>query len=396
VSGGWAADLADKALHGEVSEASEVSEPQVRELSRARASSPPFNKSVRSVRSQPRSDTSDTRIPPPTRHSDTSDTSPPDLLDGTRFGDWLSEQSFPPLQFAVPGIVPAGFTLLAGPPKAGKSWLLLDWLLAVAMGGRALGRIPVGPPRQVLYLALEDSDRRMQSRCEQLLQGHGKLPATFAYQTRVHPHQAIATVNAFVEKYPGTALVAIDTLGRVMPPMLTGETTYQRDYRVGATLQSVADDHPGLGIVVAHHTRKTMSADFVDSVSGTNGLAGAADTIIVLSRDRNTSEGKINVTGRDIDEAEYGLISDRGCWALEGKDLAEAAQAAQERNEEDNLGGLSKSILEHFAEHPEGQRAKDLAEKFGSNAYRYLSRLHEAGKLDKVERGLYVLAKKAA
>ena len=177
-----------------------------------------------------------------------------------------------------------------------------------------------------------------------------------------------------------------------MPPMMTGETTYQRDYRVGATLQSITDGHPGFGIVVAHHTRKTMSADFVDSVSGTNGLAGAADTIIVLSRDRNTSEGKLSITGRDVEEAEYGLISDRGCWALEGADLSEAALAAENRQDLDNLGGLSRSILDYFAEHPEGLRARDIAEKFGTNTYKYLTRLTDAGKLCKLERGLYCLA----
>jgi hypothetical protein len=354
---------------------------------------------VRSVRTTGDSHASDKHTPPRVRNgkpltseNDTSNTSHTDLLESTRFGDWLCEQTFPPLRFAVPDIVPAGFTLLAGPPKAGKSWLLLDWLIALAMGGRALGTIPVGEPRQVLYLALEDSDRRMQARCTQLLQGSAKLPATFAYLTRVQPHQAMATVQAFVKRYPDTGLVAIDTLGRVMPPMVTGETTYQRDYRVGATLQSLAEEHPGLGIIVAHHTRKTASADFVDSVSGTNGLAGAADTILVLSRDRHTADGLLSVTGRDVEEAEYALVSDCGRWMLEGADLSEAVTAAQERKDIDNLGGLSRSILDHFAGHPEGIRAKDVAEKFGKASYTYLTRLADAGKLDKLERGLYCLS----
>ena len=313
------------------------------------------------------------------------------LLDGTRFGNWLSEQDFPPLSFAVPGIVPAGLTVLAGPPKAGKSWLLLDWLLALAMGGRALGKIDVGDPRQVLYLALEDSDRRMQTRCEWLLAKDGKLPSTFAYRTRVEPHQAIATVRAFADAYPGTGLIAIDTLGRVMPPMQHGETVYQRDYRVGAALQGIAGDHQGLGVVVAHHTRKTISADFVDSISGTNGLAGAADTLIVLSRDRHTSDGLLSVTGRDVEETEYAVVSDRGRWVIEGADLSEAVTAAQERKDTENLGGLSKDILDYVAGRPEGARSKEVAEKFGNAAHTYLTRLCASGHLEKLERGLYCL-----
>jgi RecA-family ATPase len=55
----------------------------------------------------------------------------------------------------VPGIVCEGLSLLAGPPKVGKSWLSLDLALSVAGGGKAFGAIPV-QPGPVLYLALED------------------------------------------------------------------------------------------------------------------------------------------------------------------------------------------------------------------------------------------------
>jgi hypothetical protein len=64
--------------------------------------------------------------PPDT--SDGSDTplgAPDKLLMAIRTGAWLDEQTFPPLRYAVPGLIPEGFTLLIGPPKAGKSWLVL-------------------------------------------------------------------------------------------------------------------------------------------------------------------------------------------------------------------------------------------------------------------------------
>lgn len=90
-------------------------------------------------------------------HQDTRDTGHgEDLLSGVRDGTWLGAQTFPPLRYSVPGVVPEGLTLLVGPPKAGKSWLALAVLLAVASGGRALGKLRVGAPRRVLYLALED------------------------------------------------------------------------------------------------------------------------------------------------------------------------------------------------------------------------------------------------
>jgi hypothetical protein len=316
------------------------------------------------------------------------------LLAKVRRGDWLSQQKFEKLHYSVPDLVPEGFTVLAGPPKAGKSWLLLDWLLAVAAGGRALGKLLVPAARTVLYLALEDSDRRMQDRCNHLLRGKSDLPANFTYCTDVQPHQMLPLIDAFLKANSDTALVAIDTLGRVMPPMLTGETTYQRDYRIGKTLQDIARSNPGLGIIAAHHTRKTLSADFVESISGTFGLAGAADTIVVLNRDRNTSEGVLHVTGRDVEEADYALVSDAGRWLLDGKDLSESASIAEDRRGGDDLGEKSRQILDYIAHHPEGAKASEMAEKFGKQAYAYLSRLTEAGKLTKVERGIYCLPAK--
>ena len=251
-----------------------------------------------------------------------------DLLRGLRDGAWLDAQDFPPLRYAVPGLIPEGSTLLVGPPKIGKSWLVLSVALAVAAGGRALGQLDVDQ-RPVLYVALEDGHRRMQDRCRMLLEG-GAIPPAFHYMTRIEPGTVLETIRQWIEKFADAEpLVIVDTLGRVMPPALVGESAYQRDYRVGAALKRVADDNPGSALVVNHHDRKAMSDDFVDSVSGTHGLAGAADTILVLTRQRHESTGLVKVTGRDVAEGEYGLKFDAGArWLVDGNGLAEAAAKA--------------------------------------------------------------------
>src|ERR1700677_2927422 len=116
-------------------------------------------------------------------------------------------------------------------------------------------------------------------------------------------------------------MVVIDTLGKVMPPAIPGESAYQRDYRVGSALKRIADDNPGLSVVVLHHDRKAASEDFVDSVSGTHGLAGSADTVVVLARKRQSNEGVLMVTGRDVEENEYALTMQDAAWRLDGADL---------------------------------------------------------------------------
>ena len=65
------------------------------------------------------------------------------LLTAIKSGTWLDGQDFPPLRYAVDGLLPEGLTLFVGPPKVGKSWLLLGMALAVAAGGHALERLSV-------------------------------------------------------------------------------------------------------------------------------------------------------------------------------------------------------------------------------------------------------------
>ena len=55
--------------------------------------------------------------------------------------------------------------------------------------------------------------------------------------------------------------------------------------------------------MTSHHDRKAGAEDFVDKVSGTNGLAGAADTVVVLTPATPRAAGVIKVTGRDVAKA---------------------------------------------------------------------------------------------
>jgi AAA domain len=57
------------------------------------------------------------------------------LLATLRDGAWLDAQVFPPLSYAVPGLIPEGSVLLVGAPKIGKSWLVLAVGLAASDGG---------------------------------------------------------------------------------------------------------------------------------------------------------------------------------------------------------------------------------------------------------------------
>lgn len=312
------------------------------------------------------------------------------LLDSLKTGAWLDRQVFPPLAWAVHGLLPEGFGLFTGAPKAGKSWAALGIALSVSSGTPALGSVDTGEARPVLLLALEDGDRRLQGRCRALLGDGTAIPELMDYQTSTSPQLVLPLIRAWLRKHGHQRpLIVLDTLGKVMPPALPGEGAYQRDYRIGSQLKRLVDEHPGSCLLVVHHTRKAGAEDWMDSTSGTNGLNGAADWTANLSRPRNEDRGVLRVTGRDVPEGEYAIKSEAGRWTIEGDALADAAKVAAEAKMTADLGDRSAEILNYVTKLGE-VTAKQVCDALDlPDARRYLARLHDAGKLAKPKRGTY-------
>ena len=318
-----------------------------------------------------------------------------DPLARLRDGEWLDAQEFPPVAWAVPGLLPEGFGLFTGAPKAGKSWAALGIALAVATGTPALGKIPVGDPRPVLLLALEDGDRRLQGRCRHLLAdaaiADAAIPKRMEYCTAAAPNDVLRIIEAWLGQHGHERpLVVLDTLGKVMPPALPGESAYSRDYRIGGTLKGLVDAHPGACLLVVHHTRKLGGPDWMDSTSGTQGLNGAADWTANLTRGRGGDAGVLRVTGRDVPEGEYAVTNLDGRWIIDGNTLAEAAQAALDAQDSESLGDRSTQILNWVKAQGVPVTPAQVQTALGiPDARRYLARLAETGRITRASRGNY-------
>jgi hypothetical protein len=94
-------------------------------------------------------------------------------------------------------------------------------------------------------------------------------------------------------------LIMIDTLAKVRAPGSPKASPYQNDHDALAALQKLSDEL-GLFIIVSHHDRKMDADDVYDTVSGTLGLTGAVDTILILTKKRDVRA--LHVRGRDIEE----------------------------------------------------------------------------------------------
>ena len=76
-------------------------------------------------------------------------------------------------------------------------------------------------------------------------------------------------------------------------------------------IKGLSDKHH-VPVLLIHHLRKTGSDDVFDTVSGSLGLTGAADSLLILDRGSGTADASLHITGRDIEEAEIALQLDKG------------------------------------------------------------------------------------
>jgi hypothetical protein len=232
------------------------------------------------------------------------------------------EMTLPEPRWAVPGLFTEGLNILAGKPKIGKSWLSLAIAHAVASGREIFGKkVEIG---EVLYLALEDTLRRLQDRLRKLHGGaHVPDGLHFAHEWERLKSGGQESLERWTGSHPDCRLIIIDTLTRIRPPRIRGADAYEEDSSLGSMLQAFGHRHH-LAVVVVHHTRKAKGSDIIDTVHGSTGLTGAADSIAVLTRNRGAGEGLLSITGRDIDEEQIKLgFDERSCeWTLSESDGA--------------------------------------------------------------------------
>ncbi len=295
----------------------------------------------------------------------------------------LLAKTLPTIEHIVPGYIQPGLSIVAGKPKTGKSWLSLGLAVAVATGGLALGNVPV-KQGSVLYLALEDNERRLQQRLRQILQDQEVALDNLYLETECPRLDAggAEAIREWVDATVDARMVIVDVFTKIRPERSSSDTGYESDYRALAPLKQLADE-TGIAIVVVHHTRKMAAEDPFETVSGTNGITGAADTILIL--DRGGQGTTLYARGRDIEEIETALLFDKqsGAW------LAQGPAADVRRSDE------RQAILAALTEAGGPMSPTELSIKLdvpNANVRQLLQRMMSSGEVSKRGRGLYVIS----
>ena len=261
----------------------------------------------------------------------------------------LMEKTFPPLIQPVERLICEGLTLFVAASKSGKSWLVLLMAACVAGGQLFLGRLTRRSP--VLYLALEDSERRLKDRLRTLSINPAPGNLTFKTSASVIGEGFEDFLENWLQSAGGPALVIVDTLQMIRGVDSGGKNAYQTDYEAMSKLKRLADKYQA-AIVCTHHNNKMQRiSDPYDKISGSNALMGAADTTILLLRDRGSDTATITYTGRDVWGDDFTVRFNGGRWDLVSDNAAE--YAAQIAYETDPLVQTVRHLLEV---HPDGGR----------------------------------------
>ena len=238
----------------------------------------------------------------------------------------------------------------------------------------------------VLYLALEDNLRRLQSRIRKLWPAEdvrAEVPDRLHLATEWPRANegGVAAIRDWIEQHPGARLVIVDVLAMFKATARgKDQTLYESDYQAIKELQSLAME-TGVAIIVVHHTRKSAAeTDPFEKVSGTLGLSGAADTTLILDRDQSgcTLYGR----GRDIEEIETAVQFDKlTCqWCALGN--ASEVRRTDER----------AVILDLLTGNREAMSPTEIADALGlsrNNVKQLLFKMAKAGEVAKTGRGQY-------
>lgn len=251
-------------------------------------------------------------------------------------GKHLMEKDVTPVRYIIDDLIPAGVHILAGSPKIGKSWLSLWLCLSVANGTDVWDfKTHKGG---VLYMALEDSENRLQSRLRKL---NMPVPENIHFTITAGDLDSglLNQLEDFMRNHPDTSLIVIDTFQKIRGSLKEG-TLYANDCKEMGLIKAFADKY-NIAIVLVHHAKKGFELDPQDYISGTNGIAGTADTNLILKRHhRYESIADFSVSGRDVSAREMQLsLNDINC-------IWEKVLDSQVEKDEQRIPKLIKAFLE--------------------------------------------------
>lgn len=237
-------------------------------------------------------------------------------------GDALMAKDFAPLVYAVDAILPQGLAVLAASPKSSKSFMALDFALGVATGGISMSRLQC---RQgdVLYIGLEDSERRLKDRLGLLSAYSNPDLSRIEFQSIDSGWVGGAIGRGWIEEWAGGVddprLVVIDTFRKAEPGLDESRNQYLEEQEVMLNYKRLADRFNMTILLVHHNTKAADDGDWLNKFSGSKGITGGADTLLYIDHKRGERNGFLRIDGRDVVADDMPIYKPKGLpiWCAE-------------------------------------------------------------------------------
>ena len=288
--------------------------------------------------------------------------------------DELTSKTFPPIKWLVEPLLPQpSLTMIAVPHKVANSWLCL--LLALHLAENQ---------HQIVYVANEDNERRLQSR----LVNVNPFPpegiffiAGLSNEVQIPKGQAShAFIRALKAKYPNLTCIVIDTFASIRSETPRGnkKDEYTLLHDEISALRRITYE-TGVSIILVHHTRKASDSDQnpVERLLGSQAIGATVDTIMVLKQAAGSLDVELHAKGKDIEQQDL-ILEWQGPGFHWPKEIKEA-----------KLGPFHEACLDVIRNHPRCIRrfVEEELNRDKSQVSRAVSRLIELGLVEQKEMG---------
>ena len=214
-----------------------------------------------------------------------------------------------PPSWVIPDLLPVGLTVLGGPKKLGKSYMVMQFCSDIVDSG---GR--------VFYFAGEDTHALHKQR-----QGHVGLAASANYQYVAGRENLFAQPQDFFDAISELLSIQhfdaifIDTMIRAVTPQ--GSTIYKKDeyaYYVNELdpWAKLAEKHQTAILMVTHSVKgaSNIYSDPLDHIHGTTAITATADWVLVMQRALDGSGARLYSDGKMGASQTYQLTKTNGIY----------------------------------------------------------------------------------
>jgi len=260
----------------------------------------------------------------------------------------IMQTDYPESIWVVKNYLVSGIWFLYGKPKVGKSWLAGQLALAVAAGGKVFDKdVKQG---KVLYLALEDGERRLKKRMRlqhwtenALRHIDYMLPKDFRDQIGYLNSGGGKRLLAHIERQD-YLLTIVDTFSRAVN---LNQLKSELMTDALSPFQEFAQAKNRVIVFVDHEPKRNEEGESaITALYGGIAKAGVADGVWRLYKERGKG-ARLDIEGRDLEDAySLKLRFDRSLcyWYSEGD--AETIEITERRREIlDALANLGKCTL---------------------------------------------------